>query len=144
MRRIALGAGVAGAVAFLANARRRNVLRDRVLAFFRRSGRKAARSGRGVKAEAYGVTQKLRHRREQPKDYDDATLTRKVETQIFRDADAPKGSVDVNVQEGIVQLRGEVDRPQVIDELVRQARGVQGVRDVENLLHLPGQPPMHQ
>jgi osmotically-inducible protein OsmY len=145
MRRIALGAGVAGAAAFLADARRRNMLRDRGLAFFRKSGRKAARVGRGVKAEAFGFTQKLRHRREQPKDYDDATLARKVETQIFRDADAPKGSVDVNVQEGIVQLRGEVDRPELIDELVQKAREVQGVRDVENLLHLPGRPaPMHQ
>jgi osmotically-inducible protein OsmY len=145
MRRIALGAGIAGALAFLANRRRRHMLRDRALAFFRRSGRKAARTGRGVKAEAYGVTQKLRHLRQEPRDYDDATLARKVETEIFRDADAPKGTVDVNVQKGIVQLRGEVERPDRIDELVAKARKVHGVQEVENLLHVPGTPaPMHQ
>src|SRR5688500_9006987 len=145
MKRIVLGAGLAGAVAFLADARRRNVTRDRVLACFRRSGRKAARAGRGVGAEAYGVTQKARHLREQPKDFDDATLTRKVETEIFREAGSPKGAVDVNVQNGIVQLRGEVERPEVIEELVKKARKVQGVEEVENLLHLPGTPaPMHQ
>jgi hypothetical protein len=145
MKRIVLGAGLAGAVAFLADARRRKVTRDRVLAFFRRSGRKAARAGRGVGAEAYGVTQKARHLREQPKDFDDATLTRKVETEIFREAGSPKGAVDVNVQNGIVQLRGEVERPEVIEELVKKARKVQGVEEVENLLHLPGTPaPMHQ
>ena len=76
---------------------------------------------------------------------DDVTLARKVETEIFREPDAPKGSVDVNVQEGVVQLRGEVERQQLMDELVGRAREVQGVQDVENLLHLPGDPaPMHQ
>ncbi len=33
----------------------------------------------------------------------------------------------------------------MIDELVAKARGVQGVQDVENLLHTPGQPaPSHR
>jgi osmotically-inducible protein OsmY len=41
-------------------------------------------------------------------------------------------------------LRGEVDSWEIVDDLVEQARAVQGVRDVENLLHLPGQPaPTH-
>jgi osmotically-inducible protein OsmY len=41
-------------------------------------------------------------------------------------------------------LRGEVDSPELIDDLVVRARKVQGVQDVENLLHTPGQPaPMH-
>ena len=145
MKGIAIGAGLAGAVAFLADARRRNTLRDRVLAFFRRGGRKMARTGRAVGAEAYGVAKKAQHLREEPKEFDDATLARKVETEIFRDADAPKGSVNVNVQNGVVQLRGEVERPEVIDDLVTKTRKVHGVLDVENLLHTPGTPaPMHQ
>ena len=79
------------------------------------------------------------------KDLDDVTLARKVETEIFRGEGAPKGKVDVNVQEGVVQLRGEVDAMEMIDDLVGKARKVQGVREVENLLHLPGTPPpMHQ
>ncbi len=76
---------------------------------------------------------------------DDVTLARKVETEIFRNPDVPKGQINVNAQNGVVQLRGEVDRPDMIEELERKTREVQGVEDVENLLHTPGEPaPMHQ
>ncbi|HWG56583.1 MAG TPA: BON domain-containing protein [Gaiellaceae bacterium] len=78
-------------------------------------------------------------------DYNDQTLKAKVETELFRDPDAPKGTVDVNAQNGVIQLRGEVESPELIEELVAQARSIQGVRDVENLLHTPGAPaPMHE
>ena len=125
--------------------RRRALVRDRGLAFLRQGAHRGIRAGRGVQAEAYGVGKKAMHVREQPKTFDDATLKNKVETELFRDADAPKGQVDVNAQDGVVQLRGEVESPELIDELVGRARRVQGVRDVENLLHVPGTPaPMHQ
>jgi osmotically-inducible protein OsmY len=119
--------------------RRRAMVRDRVVAFFRKRGREAAQAGRAVSAEAYGLKQKATHLQEEPKpDLDDATLAAKVQTEIFRDADAPKGSVDVNVENGVVYLRGEVQQPELIDDLVSRARQVQGVREVESLLHLPG------
>jgi len=70
---------------------------------------------------------------------DDVTLARKVESEIFRDADVPKGAVDVNAEHGKVVLRGEVDSTELIEELVDKARGVQGVEEVESLLHTPGQ-----
>ena len=124
---------------------RRRMLVDRSGALFRSGGRRAGRAGRAVAAEAYSVSQKVTHLREEPKDFDDATLANKVRTEIFRDADAPKGAVTVNVQDGVVQLRGEVERPELIEELVAQTRKVQGVRDVENLLHTPGTAaPMHE
>ena len=76
---------------------------------------------------------------------DDATLAHKVETELFRPAGVPKGQINVNVQRGIVQLRGEVPQPEMIDELVEKARHIAGVLAVENLLHLPGTPaPMHE
>ncbi len=121
-------------------ARRRNMTRDRTLAIFRRAGRRSARLGRGVAAEAYGVTQKVSHVREEPKEQpDDVTLARKVESEIFRDADSPKGQVSVNAVDGIVYLRGEVDEAQIA-KLVADAEKVQGVQRVENLLHTPGTP----
>jgi hypothetical protein len=119
-------------------ARRRNMARDRILAFFRRRGRGAARFGRGAASEAYGVKQKVTHLREEPKDYDDQTLKAKVESEVFRPADAPKGDVNVNVENGVVYLRGQVERPELIDDLESRVRAVQGVREVENLLHVPG------
>jgi osmotically-inducible protein OsmY len=124
---------------------RRNMARDRVLGFFRRRRREAARAGRGVAAEAYGLKQKATHLREQPKTFDDQTLKAKIESEVFRPADAPKGDVDVNVERGVVYLRGQVERPEVIEELEERVRSVQGVSEVENLLHLPGaEAPMHQ
>ena len=73
----------------------------------------------------------------QTPDYDDVTLTRKVESEIFRDEDAPKGDVNVNAENGVVYLRGEAPTTELIDELVERARKIQGVHDVESLLHLP-------
>ena len=76
---------------------------------------------------------------------DDVTLARQVESELYREESAPKGQISVNAANGVVQLRGEVEQRELIDELVQRARSVQGVRDVENLLHLPGQEaPMHQ
>jgi osmotically-inducible protein OsmY len=124
---------------------RRNMARDRFLAFFRRRGREAARAGRGMAAEAYGLKQKAAHLREEPKSYDDQTLKAKIESEVFRPADAPKGAINVNVENGVVYLRGQVEQPEVIEELEERVRAVQGVDDVENLLHLPGtEAPMHQ
>jgi osmotically-inducible protein OsmY len=125
--------------------RRRHTLRDRSAGFFRSGGRQAARAGRGVAAEAYGVSQKVQHLKEEPKDFDDATLADKIRSEVFRDSEVPKGQINVNVQEGVVQLRGEVPRAELIDDLVQQTRKVQGVREVENLLHVPGtEAPMHK
>jgi osmotically-inducible protein OsmY len=74
------------------------------------------------------------------KDADDVTLARKVETEIFRPADAPKGDVSVDVQAGIVYLRGTVADDAWIERLAEGARKVDGVQGVKNLLHRPGTP----
>ena len=74
------------------------------------------------------------------KDYDDVTLARKVESEIFRDADAPKGKVSVNAENGVVFLRGELDDPAWIERLGSEAEQVGGVKGVRNLLHAPGTP----
>ena len=80
------------------------------------------------------------HLREEQKDFDDVTLARKVETELFRPADAPKRSVNVNVENGVVYLRGEAEQPDLIEDLEKRARKIQGVREVENLLDLPKTP----
>jgi osmotically-inducible protein OsmY len=140
----AVAAGLGALLAYFfdpqSGKRRRHVTRDWVAGRARGGVRGAARAGRAVSAEAYGIKQKAAHLREEPKDFDDVTLARKVETEIFRPEHAPKGSVNVNVEEGVVFLRGEVEQPELIEDLVDRARKVQGVREVENLLHLPGTP----
>jgi osmotically-inducible protein OsmY len=53
------------------------------------------------------MTQKAVHRKERPREQpDDAALARKVETELFRDADVPKGDINVNAEDGVVFLRG--------------------------------------
>jgi osmotically-inducible protein OsmY len=145
MKRL-LGIGVAAAALtyfFDPNngARRRNVARAEALAFFRQGGRKASRAGCGVAADAYGLKQKATHMREESKSQpDDVTLARKVETEIFRDADVPKGKINVNAENGKVVLRGEVADATMIGDLEKAARKVKGVLEVENLLHPAGSP----
>ena len=74
----------------------------------------------------------------------DATLVAKVESEVFRDTEVPSGSVNVNAENGVVVLRGQLESEQLIDQLVAKVRKVQGVQDVESLLHLPGaEAPMH-
>lgn len=75
-----------------------------------------------------------------PKDLDDVSLARKVESIIFRDDDVPKGDIDVNAADGVVWLRGEAKTPEMIKELERMTAEIPEVKQVENLLHLPKTP----
>ena len=110
---------------------------QRTLGLVRRTLRVSERLTRRVASDTFGAVQRLQHIRSAPKPgMDDLTLANKVETELFRPADAPKGSVNVNVVDSVVYLRGEVKRPEQINELERRTRQIPEVRDVENLLHL--------
>jgi osmotically-inducible protein OsmY len=112
---------------------------QRIPALFRKASRKAAGAGGSVAAQASAAKQKATHLKEEEKPQpDDVTLARKVETEIFRDADVPKGRINVNAENGKVVLRGEVEQPALIKDLEQRTRKVQGVQEVENLLHVPG------
>jgi len=69
----------------------------------------------------------------------DATLTDRVKTALFRDQSVPKGDIDVNAVNGVVTLRGQVSDAELPTRLEDEARKVSGVRDVQNLLHGPGE-----
>jgi osmotically-inducible protein OsmY len=106
-------AGLAGAF-FLdpeSGKRRRHIARDRALALIRQ-GAETTRPAAN-----------------------DQALAERVKSEIFQPADAPKGSVNVNVERGVVYLRGEVRNRDQIKKLVEQAGAVDGVAGVENLLH---------
>jgi len=111
----------------------------------RRTWRRTARAGKRARTVTVGATKRVRHRNETPRDFDDATLAHKVESELFRDPSVPKGQISINAQHGVVQLRGEVPTVGMLTELVQRTRRIQGVRDVESLLHLHGvDAPMHQ
>jgi hypothetical protein len=92
-----------------------------------------------VRDRAIGMARRSRGHHQ----YDDVTLARKVESEIFRPADAPKGLVNVSAHDGVVELRGQLDRREQIDRLAAAAAQVDGVERVENLLHTPGEPAPH-
>ena len=115
--------------------RRRKVAADRLGALVRRHGKRAIK---GTVARTDALKQRATHVREEPKPQpDDATLAQKVESEIFRVADVEKGKINVNAENGKIVLRGEVESPELIEDLVMKARKVQGVQEVESLLHTP-------
>jgi hypothetical protein len=122
-------------------AARRATARDRFAALMRRGARGAQDTARGAAAEAYGLAQQARHI--QPEHWsvpNDATLTQRVESELFRDPRMPKGRISINAEAGIVVLRGELDRPEQIRAVEEAVERIAGVRGVHNLLHLAGTP----
>ena len=122
-----------------AGRRRRHVARDRALSRLRRGERRAIVRARRAESHAVGIARRTisaRRRAEEPPD--DLTLAQKVESQLFRRAGVPKGHVSVNAEEGVVFLRGVMERQEDIDRMGEQARRIEGVRAVENLLHVAG------
>jgi hypothetical protein len=141
---IVLAAGVAGAVGeyFLdpqSGRRRRAVAADRIGGFLRRRKADAERQGRYAAGVAKGTVERARPSERRPEDLNDPALEAKVESEIFRGADAPKDKVSVSVEEGVVYLRGELKTRKAAEELARSARAVEGVDKVVNLLHRPGE-----
>ena len=122
--------------------RRRHVVRDKTMKYARRGKetavRKADYTAGQVKGAASAATPSTRPPAEER--LNDPALVRKVESEIFRGEDVPKDKISVNAEYGVVYLRGEVPNRELIDELTERARNVDGVRDVQNLTHLPGEP----
>jgi hypothetical protein len=124
-----------------AGRRRRHTVRDRALSRLRRGERRAIVRARRAESHAVGVARRTvnaRRRAEEPPD--DLTLAQKVESQLFRRAAVPKGQVSVNAEDGVVFLRGVMERQEDIERMGEEARRIAGVRAVENLVHLPGTP----
>ena len=141
-----IGAGAGAAAQYFldsqAGRRRRNMARDQGLALARQRASEVVRKVDYAAGHAKGaVAAVIPHGSDSHKheDLGDVGLARKVESEIFRAADAPKGKVSVNAENGVVFLRGEVERDW-IDRLGDEAQRVAGVTAVRNLLHAPGTP----
>ncbi len=141
----AVGSALAGAAAafFLDPTRgrsRRGRYLDQAGAMLRDVAGGASRSARRMSGEAAGIGQKLAHAGDGQLMPSDAALSDKVETELFANPRIPKGKININVEEGVVVLRGEVDDPGETNELIRKAQRIPGVVRVDSLLHLPGEP----
>jgi osmotically-inducible protein OsmY len=141
MFKILIGAAIGAAAAWFLDpndgTRRRNVVRDKTMKYARRgkeeAARKATYTGETVKGKATAVAPGT-GREPAGERLNDPALKAKVESEIFRDPDSPKGQVSVNVEDGVVYLRGELDDEAKIEGLREAAARVEGVRGVESLL----------
>ena len=121
--------------------RRRRVLIDKTGKLLRRGEREAERKARYAEGVAEGMAHKAGVGEDRPPAevrLNDPALARKVESEIFRDREASKGAVNVMAENGVVSLRGQVESETEIGALVTAAQQVEGVRQVENLMHTPG------
>jgi hypothetical protein len=124
---------------------RRAKLRDMAAGRARGTARQAGRLGRKVTSDAYGVGQRIRHRSPADPYPDDATLAQKVRSELLGwGGEFNTASILVNAENGVVVLRGQVDRPDQIDKLEKEVRRLPGVVDVENLLHIKGSAPTNK
>jgi osmotically-inducible protein OsmY len=143
---LAIGAAAGAATQYFldkqSGARRRHTARDQAMSLARRQAHDVAAKADYAAGQAKGKVASMKPTPSDDRKLDelgDAALARKVESEIFRAEDAPKGKVDVNVENGVVFLRGEVERDW-IERLERDAEQVNGVKAVRNLLHPPGTP----
>jgi osmotically-inducible protein OsmY len=117
-KKLLFGAAVAGAIAWLAKNK------DTAKTYVDRYAGKAKGAAPGGREPA---GERL----------NDPALARKVESEIFRGEDVPKGDISVNAEYGVIYLRGKIADREAMEKLVERARAVDGVRGVENLTHLP-------
>ncbi len=72
---------------------------------------------------------------------DDLSLLSRVESALLRVSGVARGSVEAEVVDGRVVLRGEVASAEQERDVVEAARGVRGVDSVESLLIVLGEAP---
>lgn len=114
--------------------------RDQLAAFFRRRTREAGNAAQYAASTAQGWSQRTVTLSSQRPAGDDVTVQQRVESEVFRDPSIDKGKISIDVENGVVVLRGELAEPRQIEAIERAARSVRGVVGVQNLLHQPGTP----
>jgi hypothetical protein len=106
----------------------------------RRGWRAVNQLGARTGPNAAAFPQRMVSLRSGPRPADDLTLRDRVESEVFRNADLPKGQINLDVQSGVVTIRGLVDNAFQIASVEKAVLKVPGVVGVENLLHVDGTP----
>ena len=135
----ALGAGLAYFFDPDSGARRRSMLQDQAASKARGGAGSLVGTARDVGAKAGGAVASARSEETVPAN--DQALAEKVKSEVLGDPEVPKETINIDVSDGIVALRAEAESRELMQTLDAKARGVTGVREVQNLLHLPGEQP---
>jgi osmotically-inducible protein OsmY len=102
----------------------------------RRVRRRTERQVSMATSRATGLFERSRHLTVEDREPTDEKLRDRVQSQLFREPDIPKGDVNVHVENGAVILRGHVDSDAMKSRLSIKARSIQGVDRVENLINV--------
>ena len=134
---LAFGLGAAAAV-LLGGGGRARARRQRLAGAVRHSIRRTLRAGHHFQTDLYGAVERATHTPEAP--VDDLALLDRVESVLFEDPSIPKGSLNLEVVNGVLYLRGELPSRSEIERVTLAAADVPGVTAITNLLHVPGTP----
>jgi BON domain-containing protein len=104
----------------------------------RRGWRALNKLGARTGSTAAAFPQRMVSLRSGPRPADDLTLRDRVESEVFRNADLPKGQINLDVESGVVTIRGQVENALQIASVEKAVLKVPGVVGVENLLHVDG------
>jgi hypothetical protein len=142
MRNLLIGGALGAALAYFLDPElgrgRRARLQDQAGARLRDGRRSLERSARQLRDRAWGAVAQLEAAEpDQPED--DLTILSRVESVLFGMPGFPKHSVNAEVVQGELTLRGEVMTEEEARAVVDAASRVRGVVAVQSLLHLPGQ-----
>ena len=136
------GAAVAVLVYFLdprSGRGRRARTKDQLLARTRRTTRQAQEKVSYAGDRLEGVAHSVIQSDGEAPD-DDKTLADKVKSEVLGGSEFEGHQVVVDAVDGVVTLRGELQRPEQINDLEAAVRKVAGVHEVENFVHLPATP----
>ena len=135
----AIGAGLAYLFDPSSGAQRRRMLQDKLASKTQGTAGSLAGTARDLGARAGGILAEAKGGEATPEN--DQALAEKVKSEVLGDPEVPKDKINIDVSDGIVALRGEVEDRELMQSLDAKVRAVAGVREVQNLLHLPGEPP---
>jgi osmotically-inducible protein OsmY len=146
IRTLLIGAGIGAALLYLFDPERgrarRARLQDQAGARVRRARRQLEGTARQLRDGYQGAAAQLEAASAAgpagPED--DLTVLSRVESVLFGAPGFPKETVEAEVVDGVLTLRGEVPSEEEGRQIVEAASRIKGVAAVESLLHLPGQP----
>jgi hypothetical protein len=106
----------------------------------RRGWRALNQVGARTGSNAAAFPQRMVSLRSGPRPADDLTMRDRVESEVFSNADLSKGQINLDVESGVVTIRGQVENAFQIASVEKAVLKVPGVVGVENLLHVDGTP----
>jgi len=118
---------------------RRARFKDRVGASLRRDARHRETRRSYLAGKAEGVRQRAAGAGSGRVPPNDPALVAKVESEVFQSNKFPKERISINAEHGVVVLRGELDSSDDVRRFEQAVRGVTGVKQVQNLMHLPNE-----